>query len=80
MRIEAFQMILAGTVFIVVALDAGQVEVPDNFQAFLGVGIVANDITKTDDLRDVLGLDVLQNGVERFQIAVYVCDNGVFHS
>ena len=77
--IEAFEVILAGAVFVVVALDAGDVHVADDFETFLGVGVVADHVAEADNVRGILGADVLQHNLEGLHVAVNVCDDGVFH-
>ena len=77
--IETFQMVVGGAVFVVVALDAGDVHVADDLEAFLGIGVVADDVAEADVMRGLLLFGVRQNGVERFQIAVNVSDDGEFH-
>ena len=62
--IEAIEMVVGGAVFVVIALDAGDVHVPDDLEAFLGVGIVADDVAEADVMRRVLAAGVLQNGLE----------------
>jgi hypothetical protein len=62
-----------------IALDAGNVHFADDGEAFCGIGIVTDDIAETDDVRCVLGFDISQNGLERFQVAVDVSDDGVSH-
>jgi hypothetical protein len=78
-RVKTFEVILGGAVFIVVALDAGDVHLADDLEAFLGIGVVAHNVAEADDVRGVLGADVFQHDLESFQIAVNVCDDGVFH-
>ena len=51
----------------------------DDFEAFLGIGVVADDVAEADDMGGILAFDVVQNDLERFQIAVNVSDDGVFH-
>ena len=77
--VEAFQRFIAGAIFVVVALDAGDVHGPDDVQAFLGIGIVADDIAQAGDMRAFLFLNILQNHLERLQIGVDIGDNGVLH-
>ena len=77
--IETFQRIVGGTIFVVVSLHAGNVHFADDGEAFLGVGVVADDVAQADDMRRVLGFDVFQNGLERLQVGVNVSDDGVSH-
>ena len=77
--IEAFEMVVGGAVFVVIALHAGDVHVPDDFEAFLGIGVVADDVAEADVMRRLLASGVLQNGLERLQIAVNVSDDGKLH-
>ena len=77
--IETFQMVVGGAVFIVIALDAGDVHVADDFEAFLGIGVVADDVAEADVMRGLLLFGVRQDGLERLQVAVNVSDDGEFH-
>ena len=77
--VESFKMIVGGTVFVVVALDAGNIHLADDLQAFIGVGVIADDIAQTDDMGGILGADIFQHNLKSFQISVNVCDDGVFH-
>ena len=60
-------------------LTHGNVHLADDLEAFLGLGVVADDVAKADDMRGVLGANVVQHNLEGVQIAMNVCDNGVFH-
>jgi len=77
--VEAVEGVFGGAVFVVVALDAGDIHLPDDVEAFLGLGVVAHDVAEADDVGGILGANVLQDDLERIQVAVNVCDNGVFH-
>ena len=77
--IESFQMVIGGTVFVVVALHAGDVHVANDLETFLGVGVVTDDIAQADVMGGLLLFSVGQNGPEGFQIAVNVSDDGEFH-
>ncbi len=47
--IETFERVVGGAVFVVVALDAGNVHVADDLETFFWVGVVADDIAEADD-------------------------------
>src|SRR5690606_13619393 len=49
-------------------------------EAFARVGSVPDDVPQTKDVFDPLAADVGKYGLERFEIAVNVADNGSFHS
>jgi len=78
--IKTFKAVVGGAVFVVIALHAGEIELADHCEAFLGIGVVANDVAQANDVRGILAFDVGQHGLERFQIGVDVGDDGVFHS
>jgi len=78
-RIKTFEMVFAGAVFVVVALDDGDIQVAHDLEAFLGVGVVTDDVAEAYDVRGFLRADVLQHDLKSFQIAVDVCNDGVFH-
>jgi len=77
--IEAFEGVFAGAVFVMVALDAGNVHGADDVQALLGAGIVADHVTQAYNLVDLLFADVREDHLEGIQIPVNICNNGVFH-
>ena len=78
-RIEAFEMVLAGAVFVVVPLDAGDAHVPDDLQTFPGARVVSYHVAEADNVGGVLCADILQGDLKGINVAVDVCDNGVFH-
>ena len=63
-----------------IAFDDGHSHLAHDIEAFLGIGVVADDIAQTGDMGAVLVFDVGQNRIERLQIGVYVGDNRVLHS
>jgi hypothetical protein len=56
----------------VVALDARHPQIPNDVQAFLGIGIITDHIAQAGIVRAVLLLDVLKDNIERIQIGVYI--------
>ena len=62
-----------------IALDAGDVHLADDVEAFLGVRVVADDVAEADVMGGLLLFGVRQDGAERLQIAVNVSDDGEFH-
>ena len=77
--IKAVERIVGGAVFVVVALDYGNIQVANDIEAFLGICVVANHVAEADGMRDVLGADVLQHHLKCFPVSVNVCNDGVFH-
>ena len=71
-RIEAIERLLSGAVVVMISLNAGNVHAADNIEAFLGIGIIANDIPETCKMGAFLLFNVLQNNLERFKIGVDV--------
>src|ERR1039458_10898123 len=53
MGIETFQRVVGGTVFVMISLYTGDVHFADDGEAFPGVGVVADDVAETDDMRRV---------------------------
>ena len=47
--------------------------------ALARIGTVADDVAQAVDLLDAAGLRIGQHGLERFEVAVDVADNGPFH-
>ena len=44
------------------------------------IGVVADDVAETNEMRAVLFLRILENGFGRFEIGVDVTENGEAHS
>src|SRR2546425_13332249 len=78
-RIEPFEVRVARAVFVMVALHARHSHVPDQVQAFLGIGVVTDDVSEADEVGALLGSGVLQNHLQRLQIGVNVGNNRVSH-
>jgi hypothetical protein len=49
----------------VVSLDDGDVHLADDSEAFLGIGVIADDIAEAGEMGALLLFDVLQNDLER---------------
>jgi hypothetical protein len=47
--------------FIVIAFHRGAIEIADDVEALLGVGIVADDVSEADMVRALMGLRVRQD-------------------
>ena len=77
--IEAVERLVGGAVFVVIALDDGDVHLADDIQAFLGVGVIADDIAEAGEMGAFLLLDVLQNDLKRLQVGVNVGYDGKLH-
>jgi hypothetical protein len=60
----------------VVSLDAWHAHLPDDIQAFFGIGIVSDHVSQTRIVRAVLLFGVLQDNLEGFEIGVDISDNG----
>lgn len=60
---------------IVISQQAHRAVCHDGIDALPGIGAVSDDISKTENLGDVLSLDVGHDGFQSFQIAVYVTDD-----
>ena len=60
-RVESVKWSGARAVFVMVAFDTGDSEVPDDLQAFLGVCVVSDDIAQAGGVGALLEFDVFQN-------------------
>ena len=60
-------------------LTHGHVHLADDLEAFLGIGVVADDVAEAGIVRALLLLDVLQDHLEGLQVGVNVGDNGKLH-
>ena len=78
-RIEAVQVFLRGTVFIVIALDDGDGHRADDVETFLGIGVVADHVAEARVMGDLLLLAVLQNDAKGLQVGVDVGYDGKLH-
>src|SRR5205814_9381443 len=54
--------------FVMIALHNWAIHLTNARSAFVRVGVVAHDITKTNEMRTFMFVGVLQNGFERLQI------------
>ena len=63
---------------IVVAQQANSTP-PHAIDALTGIGAVANDVAQAIDLFDRLGIDVFEHGLEGFEVAVDIADEGSTH-
>ena len=77
--VEVFLYFLGGSLLVVVAFYDRTIEAADDFDAFVGIGIVADDIAETDKMGDVVGVGVVEDGDEGLQIGVDVSKNGEQH-
>ena len=51
----------------------------DDLQAFVRIGVVANEVAQRDDLIDPLSVNRLEHGSERLEICMNVGDDRVSH-
>ena len=77
--VEAFEMLIAGTVFVVVAFDAGHVHRANDVETFLGIGVVADNISEAGVMRHLLLLAIFEHDLKRFEIAVDVGYDSKLH-
>lgn len=64
---------------VVVAEDRPFRPLDHQIEAFAGVGAVADDIAQADDFFDPFAVDVLQDRLQRLEVAVNITDDGSFH-
>ena len=62
-----------------VAEDDHAAAVLDEFDALAGIWAVANHVAKADNGVDAFTVNILENGVQRLEVAVDVADNGPLH-
>ena len=79
MRVEPVQIRLAGTILVVVSFHTRHPHVPDDIEAFLRIGVVADDVAKAGVMGAVLFFCVVQHHPQRLQIGVDVSYDGVLH-
>ena len=78
-NIKTGQIHVAGAVLVMIPHDGRTIERPDEFQAFAGIGPVTDDITQTDIVRALLLLRVGEDGLQSFEVAMNIAENGKFH-
>ena len=78
-RIEACEVLFEGGQLVVVALHHRAIDVADDFQALVRVGVVTDDVAETDVVRYLVLLGVGQDGLERLEIGMDVSENGKSH-
>src|SRR5438128_2694028 len=59
--IKAIQRLVGRAVFVVISLDHWDVHVADDIEAFLGAGIISDDIAEAGKMGAFLLFDILQN-------------------
>ena len=73
-RIEAFG-VEHGSLIVIAEED--DLAFHDQIDAFAGVGAVADDIAEAIDFADVVLLDVFEDSLEGFQVAMNIADDGL---
>ncbi len=74
-RIHGVERVVLRGVLIVVSLDGRAIEIPDAVQTGDWVCVVAHDITKADEVGDVLAIGICHDGFKGFEIGMYVAEN-----
>jgi hypothetical protein len=77
--VEAFQNLIRRAIFVVIAFNARDIHGADDVEAFLGIGVVSDNIAEASHMRAFLGFDVGENDLQSLQVAVYVSDYCVLH-
>ena len=65
---------------IVVADNAGTIQLAYKFDTLVGICAIAGDVAQADMLVDLVILDILEDGFQRLKVCVYVTDDSVFHA
>ena len=68
-----------GRLFIVVSLYDWALHFLNDLNAFMGVGVITNDITQANEPGAALFLCVQENGLSRLEIGVKVAENRKTH-
>ena len=66
-------------VLVVIAQYHWNCHPPDEIEAFLGIGPVANDVTQAGDVEANLNPEIFQHRVQGLQIGVSFGEDGVSH-
>jgi hypothetical protein len=78
-RVEAFKIVLGGTIFVVVAFDDGHAHLAHEVEAFFGIGIVTDHIAQTGVVGAAHGFGVGQDCLKRLPIGVNISYDRVTH-
>ena len=62
-----------------IAFDGGTIQVADPFHAFVWAGVITHDIAKADKVVTTIRLGIGNDRIERFEISVYIAENGEAH-
>ena len=62
-----------------VPLDAGDIHLPYDIQALLGIGIITHYIAETRKVSAFLLLDVIEDDLERVQVGMDIRYDGKLH-
>ena len=75
-RVESFG--IEQRPLVVIAQQADAARLDHQIEAFTRVGPVTDNVAQAEDFFDALRADVGEHGLERFQVAVNIADNGPF--
>ena len=80
--IESLHDVVAvGCIFVMVALDDGEVrEGADDVETLLRIGVVTDNVAKADIMFDLFLLANGKDVVQSLKVAVDIADDGIFHS
>lgn len=62
-----------------VPFDDGAVHFADPFDAFVGVGVVTDDVAQANKVRAIVLARVVQDGVERLEVGMNVTEDREAH-
>ena len=78
-RIEAARGIGQRRLFVMVTLDHGAFHFLHDLDAFVRVGVVADDIAQANKMRAVMRMRIREDGFRRFEISVEITEDGETH-
>jgi hypothetical protein len=78
-RIKIFDAADAGHGVIVVSSQAKKAAVAAEFRALVGIGIITDNVAQTDNLLNILPINIVQYYLEGLQIGVNITDYCIAH-
>jgi hypothetical protein len=78
-RVEASELFGNRGLLVVVAFHDRAIERADDFDAFVRIRVVADDIAQADVMRHLVLFGVLEDGLKGFEVRVNVSEYGKTH-
>jgi hypothetical protein len=68
-----------GSLLVVISFYGWAIQIAHNVEALMRVGVVADDVAQTNEMRAVMFTGVCYHCLERLQVRVHIAENGKPH-